>query len=239
MFGSAEDGAVTVVARDRPLVADLYRTWIARPGSPAWKAAALLLAFPTMPEALNGRQAGPVLLGSLDYVWSRIRERLTGLTEDEYLWEPVPGCWSVRQTSGGGWEIDRPEPEPSPPPVTTIAWRLWHIGSECLAGYTSQGLGPWPLEVRDREWYPSPGPALAALDQAWQALYTGLMSLGEDGLWQPLGTAWEEYADDPWAGLVLHAQDELSHHGAEVALLRDLYLQHPDGTTPGLPPSSS
>lgn len=181
-----------------------------------------------MPADLDGRQVGPLLLGSLDYVWSRIRDRLSGLTEDEYLWEPGPGCWSVRLTSGGRWEIERPEPEPSPPPVTTIAWRLWHVGSECLAGYTSQGLGPWPLKVRDREWYPSPGPALEALDQAWQAFYAGLVNLGEDGLWQPLGPAWEEFADDPWAGLVLHAQDELSHHGAEVALLRDLYSQRHD-----------
>jgi hypothetical protein len=30
---------------------------------------------------------------------------------------------------------------------------------------------------------------------------------------------------DPWAALVLHAQDELSHHDAEVTLLRDLYRQ--------------
>jgi DinB superfamily len=112
-----------------------------------------------------------------------------------------------------------------PPPVTTIAWRLWHIGSECLADYRSRGLGPWPLEVRGREWYPSPDLALGALDRAWQAFYAGLVRLGEHGLWRPLGPAWEEFADDLWAQLVLHAQDELSHHGAEVALLRDLYLR--------------
>jgi DinB superfamily len=178
-----------------------------------------------MPDDSNQRQLAPLLLGSLDYVWSRIRGRLAGLSADEYLWEPAADCWSVRQAPGGSWEIDRPEPEPSPPPVTTIAWRLWHIGSECLAGYTSQGLGPWPLDVQGRQWYPTPGPALEAVDRAWEAFRTGLASLGEEGLWRPLGSAWEEFADDPWAGLVLHAQDELSHHGAEVALLRDLYLR--------------
>jgi hypothetical protein len=178
-----------------------------------------------MSEDTNTPQVGPLLLGSLEYVWSRIRGRLSGLSADEYRWEPVPDCWSVRPGPGGRWEVERPSPEPSPPPVTTIAWRLWHIASECLAGYTAQGLGPWPLAVRGREWYPSPGPALAALDQAWQAFHAGLLSLGEAGLWRPLGPAWEEFAADPWAGLVLHAQDELSHHGAEVALLRDLYLR--------------
>jgi len=37
-----------------------------------------LLASSTMPEDLDGRQVGPLLLGSLDYVWSRIRDRLSG-----------------------------------------------------------------------------------------------------------------------------------------------------------------
>jgi DinB superfamily len=175
-----------------------------------------------MREDVNGHHIGPLLLGSLDQVWSRIRERLNGLTAAEYLWEPGPGSWSVREAPDGSWRIDRPAAEPASPPVTTIAWRLWHISSECLAGYTCLGLGPWPLEVKGREWYAAPGPALAALDQAWLAFRAGLGELGEDGLWQPLGPAWES-ADGLWAGLVLHAQDEMSQHGAEIALLRDLY----------------
>jgi hypothetical protein len=44
-------------------------------------------------------------------------------------------------------------------------------------------------------------------------------------MWRRLGPAWYQFAEDPWAGLVLHARDEQSHHGAEVALLRDLYLR--------------
>jgi len=176
-----------------------------------------------MPEDVSGHHIGPLLLGSVDYVWSRIRGRLGGLTGDEYLWEPAPGCWSVRAAPDGSWRVDRPAAELSPPPVTTIAWRLWHLSSECLAGYTAQGLGPWPLEVKGQEWFAAPEQALAALDQAWHAFRAGLGELGEDGLWQPLGPAWEEFADDSWAGLVLHAQDEMSHHGAEIALLRDLY----------------
>lgn len=179
-----------------------------------------------MSEDPDRRRVGPLLLGSLEYVWSRIRGRLRGLTVDEYLWEPVPDCWSVRPRPGGGWwEVDRPEPELSPPPVTTIAWRLWHIGSDCLAGYTSQGLGPWPLEVTDREWYPAPGPALDALDQAWQAFYAGPGEPWRGWALAASGTGMGGVRRGPWAGLVLHAQDELSHHGAEVALLRDLYLR--------------
>jgi len=172
------------------------------------------------------RPIGPILLGALDYVWSRIWDRAAGLSEEEYRWEPVPGCWSVRPAPDGRWLAERPKPEPSPPPVTTIAWRLWHIGSDCLAGYTRKGLGPWPLATRGLEWHSRPGPALAAVEQAWQAFRGGLAAFGEDGLWRPLGPDWGPYSDETWAALVLHAQDELSHHGAEIALLRDLYVRH-------------
>ena len=83
--------------------------------------------------------------------------------------------------------------------------------------------------MSESEWYPSAGRALEALDQAWVAFYAGLKGLEEDGLWNPLGAAWDEFADETWAALVLHALDELSHHGAEVALLRDLYLRRNSG----------
>ncbi|MFL6136422.1 MAG: DinB family protein [Frankiaceae bacterium] len=168
------------------------------------------------------RQVAPLVLGSIDYVWSRVRDRLGGLDQDEYLWEPAPGCWSVREHDGA-WLADLARPEPVPPPVTTIAWRLWHIASDCLAGYTSAGLGPWPLEVRDAEWFGEVGQALPAADAAWSAFRSGLERLGEDGMWRALGPGWGAYADDSWAALVLHAQDEISHHGAEIALLRDLH----------------
>ncbi len=39
----------------------------------------------------------------------------------------------------------------------------------------------------------------------------------------------EQWAQAPMAELVLHINREMLHHGAEVALLRDLYLWHYDG----------
>jgi hypothetical protein len=35
------------------------------------------------------------LVAQLDTAWEILQHRLQGLTNDEYLWEPVPGCWSV------------------------------------------------------------------------------------------------------------------------------------------------
>jgi hypothetical protein len=62
-----------------------------------------------------------------DEVWRRTRERLEGLSDEEYLWEPVPGCWTIRPGADGTWTADWPLPRPSPEPFTTIAWRLWHL----------------------------------------------------------------------------------------------------------------
>ena len=47
---------------------------------------------------------------------------------EEYLWEPVPGCWSIRPTGPGGrGEFEQAWPDPEPALVTTIAWRLSHL----------------------------------------------------------------------------------------------------------------
>ena len=55
--------------------------------------------------------------------------RVDGLSDDEYFWKPAHGCWSVRPLPGGGFGIDWEMPAPEPPPVTSIAWRLAHLGS--------------------------------------------------------------------------------------------------------------
>jgi hypothetical protein len=175
---------------------------------------------------MTTRDAGAVMLDGLDYMWDRVRSRLNGLTQDEYRWEPVSRCWSVRPGDDGVWRVERVVPEPAPAPVTTIAWRLWHIASDCLAGYTIGGLGPWPLPdlpPRGQEWYADVEPALDAVDLAWTGFRSGVGALDDDAMWQPLGQKWGPYAEDPWLALVLHATDEVVHHGAEIALLRDLY----------------
>jgi hypothetical protein len=177
-----------------------------------------------MTDAMERRLA-PMVIGSLEFVWGRVSSRMAGLTRDEYLWEPAGDCWTVRPADDGRWLADWADPAPVPPPVTTIAWRVWHIGSMCLAGFTARGLGEWPLPVTGREWYGEPGAALAAAEQAWQAFKAGLEGLGEEGMWRELGPDWGPYATDTWAALALHVMDELAHHGAEIALLRDLYLR--------------
>lgn len=141
---------------------------------------------------------------------------------DEYLWEPVAGCWSVRDADGHA-TADRERPSPEPAPVTTIAWRSWHVAVECLESYSERALGSRALSLDSREWYLDPEPARRALDDAWSVFRDGVAALGEDALSRKLGPTFGPYADDTYLALLLHAQDEISHHGAEIALLCDLY----------------
>ncbi|MFI9024859.1 DinB family protein [Streptomyces sp. NPDC053560] len=65
--------------------------------------------------------------------------------------------------------------------------------------------------------------ALEQLDAAYAAWRDGVRGLGEEGLARPCGPAEDEFAESPTAEPVLHINREAIHHGAEIALLRDLY----------------
>jgi hypothetical protein len=158
----------------------------------------------------------------LDYVWPRVRRRLDGIADDEYLWEPAPGCWSVRP-HGDVWEVERQVPPPDPPPLTTVAWRTWHIGSECVNGFCQRAFQTKGLDLGEREWFSTASAALTALDRAWAVFSRCFHELDDGAISQQLGPAFGLYATDNRADLLLHVADEVIHHGAEVALLRDLY----------------
>lgn len=47
-------------------------------------------------EAVRTDRLG-LLLSQFDQAREMAQVRLTGLGDEEYLWEPVPGCWSIRR----------------------------------------------------------------------------------------------------------------------------------------------
>jgi hypothetical protein len=161
-----------------------------------------------------------------DYAYQRTRKRLEGLTDDEYFWEPVPGCRSVRRTSSGGYFADNAD-GPGTPPFTTIAWRLWHLveqyGGKRNPDWLGVGQSPAGFERDD----PAPATAAAAIETLerayafWQDL---LRELPAAAWWEPLGPVAGPFADLDKAQLVLHQVDEQIHHGAELGVMRDLYL---------------
>lgn len=183
------------------------------------------------------------LLDQLDWHWrSQVRARFEGLSDAEYFWEPVPGCWSVRRrgeslapmaVGSGDYTIDFALPEPDPAPVTTIAWRLGHIIVGVFGPRSAAHFGGPPVDYESFAYAGTAAEALRQLDGAYARWTEGVRGLGSDGLALPCGPAEGPFADHPMAALVLHINREAIHHSAEIALLRDLYLRTgPDGVPP-------
>jgi uncharacterized damage-inducible protein DinB len=137
------------------------------------------------------------------YAFTRLKDRLSDLADDEYAWEPAPG-------------------------VATIAWRLGHIADLLAEERNAAWLG-----VPGRPGGPGPaadaGSALLALDAAFEVWTAVLAAVPDSSLPEPIGPVGGPYADSTRRAFVLHALDELIHHGAEVALVRDLYAARPPG----------
>ena len=174
-----------------------------------------MAAAPTRPTTA----VSDVILDSMDRMFARLLERLDGLTLDEYLWEPADGAWSVRAGDDGTPIVDGAgQREVEPAPVTTIAWRLWHIAIDCFDDYTRRFGG----DTRDAsaEWTTDPAQAIATLTDTW-ARYRQVAA--EREWWDELGENWEHWSRHSTADMAMHASNELVHHAAEIALLRDLH----------------
>ncbi len=170
-----------------------------------------------------------------DEVWRRIQRRLDGLSDEEYFWEPAPGCWSIRRRVDGSWFADSVFPRPEPEPFTTIAWRLWHL----IDMYGEDRAHRWlDVEAQGEAFgldAPDPQPpqsAAAAIEMLERAhdRWESHLALASEVSMQELvgGVAGPGFASATRAAFVLHMFDEFIHHGAEIALLRDLWRwQHP------------
>jgi hypothetical protein len=192
------------------------------------------------------------LLEQFDWGCLRLLNRMTGpevdsgngspvpvqpLTSEEYLWEPVPGSWSVRRRAdgpgpratwlagAGEWGRDGYRgKEPYPPPFTTIAWRTSHL-SEMLALRADYTDGSRSLT---RDSYVVQGNAegavaeLAAAVESWR----GTLLACDDATLDTVGHSTYPYGSDAkeaFIDIVWWVNQEVLHHGAEIALLRDLY----------------
>ncbi|GAA0642422.1 DinB family protein [Kutzneria viridogrisea] len=136
-----------------------------------------------------------------DYVWQRLSSRLAGLTEAEFHWQPE---------------------------VTTLKWRLRHIVDFLSMERNWTWLGLEPSGVTIAEPTTAAG-ALSALDQAYAAWSSVLAASTDSSLQEPIGPLGGPYATATRRAFVLHILDELVHHGAEAALMRDLYAARQRG----------
>ncbi|GAA2406303.1 DinB family protein [Mycolicibacterium llatzerense] len=160
------------------------------------------------------------LADQLDWHWQhQLRPRLEGLTDDEYFWQPVPGCWTLHPDGS----IDFSYPPPQPEPFTTIAWRLAHVIVGVLAMRNHSHFGGPPADYQSWPYALDAHTALDQLDAAYANWIAGVRGLDDAALAQPCGPAEGPYADFSMATLVLHINREVIHHGAEIACIRDLY----------------
>jgi hypothetical protein len=142
------------------------------------------------------------LLALSDHAGQRLRDRMAGLTDAEYRWQPAPAQ-----------------------PEISLTWRLSHIVEFLTEERNAVWLGqPAPPAPAAQLGEPADAAgALAALEQAgtvWRAVLAG----GTDAtLLAPVGKPAGRYAAATRLSFALHVLDELVHHAAEAALLRDLY----------------
>jgi hypothetical protein len=173
---------------------------------------------------------GRLLVGQLEFYWdTHLWPRLNGLTDAEYFWEPVADCWSVRSGDDGRFRVDGPATQRTPPPVTTIAWRMMHIAVGCFAIRTSAFFAPGDgADMFDPVHVPADLPhgaadGVAFLHDSYRQWHDHIAALDDEAMRTPLGPKGAYFSAEPMAALIVHINRETMHHGGEIGVLRDLY----------------
>nr|WP_307837773.1 DinB family protein [Actinoplanes rishiriensis] len=151
-----------------------------------------------------------LIVSQLEFYWdTNLWPRLTGLTDDEYFWEPADGCWTLRSDENGKFVLDMVQPEPKPPPLTTLAWRIIHVAT-VMSTRTSTFFGP---ETDKHMFHPDhqpaelPGTADGArrlLADSYHDWHTAITALDQTDLERPLGPKGAFFANEPMIALILH-----------------------------------
>lgn len=173
-----------------------------------------------------------------------LNRALSGLTQEEFDWEPHPGSYGIRRREecttpnaiGGegsewvseqNWAVaeaaDRGE---ATEPMATIGWLLNHFGAApgLVAQLTIVGGAITPtLEIYAQMWahtnLPTVDDAVTRFKDGWSALDRALRASTDE-------TLERTYDGHPWqrGDLAVTAMiNEVSHHGTQICMLRDLY----------------
>ena len=124
----------------------------------------------------------------------------------------------------GEWGRDGGRPHPYPPPVTTIAWRIHHL-TEMLLGRSDWTVGAHAFVESDMIVAGRAAAALTALEGAFAGWRTALIT-ADDAALDTVGYSTYPSGGDPEApflDIVWWVNQEVLHHGAEIALFQDLY----------------
>jgi hypothetical protein len=164
------------------------------------------------------------------------RLRIDGVTDDEFLWAPAPGAFTIHARSLQGspdqygpgdvvLDHDRSGDPFSGGRISTIAWRVGHL--------TSAYAGRWEWTFGARTTDPdvvvdfSPS-AEVMFTRLWAEIdrwVAALEALTTEQLDVPGYGQYPHGLDPqlPFIGIIRWMNRETIHHLAEIALLRDLY----------------
>ena len=174
--------------------------------------------------------AADVLKVQLRRGWLDARRVLDGITEDEYLWEPVSPCWSVRRrgSSVRGWGsgefvCEDAWPPPATLPVTTIAWRVIHLAAwtDIYRQFAFCGTRP---DLNDVDIPGDLSAGLAWLYRAQDEFIDAVDGLNAVAVFESRPAHWGESV--PLVRLITTMLTEHVHHIAEIGVLRDLRRRH-------------
>jgi hypothetical protein len=166
--------------------------------------------------------ATELLRTSWDESANRLARRCEGLTDEEYLWAPTSDAWTIKPDPDrpGRWTYDYDFAPPPPPPVTSISWRLVHIIADNEI-YWEYAFGPQRRTFPDLDVPRTASEALQVWHTSRRPITDWLRAATDADLAEPRPS---HLGDPKTAGEVVRILlDEQVHHGAEIALLRDLY----------------
>jgi hypothetical protein len=180
---------------------------------------------------------------TLDRAWN-------GLTDDELMWEPADGAWTV----GRAAEMRTPTPFVTGSlaadfdedlvieaiqgraiePPTSIAWLFWHVGSmpgraaelDVFGGAHTAASGWTSPYNTAHPVFRTADEAVDAMRTGWRALDAALRSVTDEQLERP--TAFWGYGDSTGpmgtgSQIVASVLNEVSHHGTQIGVIRDFY----------------
>jgi hypothetical protein len=180
----------------------------------------MIADYPTRPPRLAP------FLAQWDYMSEQLMGRLSGIGDEEYLWEPAPVVWTVRREADGRalptGRVWAPEATAAPP--RTIAWSVGHLawGSLVRADYL---VGEHQLSDEGRSWPMAADEGLAFLAEGLGAWRSGLDLMSDEDLDTIGRSAFPRGLDPtlPLLDIVWWVNKELVEHAAEIWYVRDLY----------------
>ncbi|PMR62457.1 damage-inducible protein DinB [Verrucosispora sp. ts21] len=163
-----------------------------------------------------------LLRWQFDLTWLLFDYHLQRLTPEQFRWEPVAHCWTVRRDAAGRWVPDWADTEPDPVPVPTVAWLTWHIG--WWWGVALDHLQGRPPRERTEIHWPGDGtPTIEWLDELRTQWHDVLNRLTDADLDQVAPFPWPYDPEHTVAHLLAWVNAELMKNAAEIGQLRLLH----------------